>query len=144
VIDGVDLELTGVTRKVAAEKIQTILGRDNMVLLSPLGFSPTGEAFNLTMEDVACSTAIALHADKLIFITETADDDRRRRRRDPRTVLAPGRSRAAGRLPAGDAAFYLQHASRPATTASTAPTSCPSTWTARPCSSCSPTMAWAP
>eukprot|EP01035_Chromulina_nebulosa_P052206 gene52206-71173_t len=40
-------------------------------LLSPLGFSPTGETFNLTMEDVACSAAIALHADKLIFITET-------------------------------------------------------------------------
>lgn len=71
VIDGVDLELTGVTRKVDAETIHSILGSDGLVLLSPLGFSPTGEAFNLTMEDVACSTAIALHADKLIFITET-------------------------------------------------------------------------
>jgi amino-acid N-acetyltransferase len=40
------------------------------VLLSPFGFSPTGEAFNLTMEDVATSTAIALHADKLLFVTE--------------------------------------------------------------------------
>ena len=41
-----------------------------MVLLSPFGFSPTGEAFNLTMEDVATSTAIALQADKLLFVTE--------------------------------------------------------------------------
>jgi amino-acid N-acetyltransferase len=40
------------------------------VLLSPFGFSPTGEAFNLTMEDVATSTAIALQADKLLFLTE--------------------------------------------------------------------------
>jgi len=71
VIDGVDLELTGVTRKVDAETIHSILGSDGLVLLSPLGFSPTGEAFNLTMEDVACSAAIALHADKLVFITET-------------------------------------------------------------------------
>ena len=34
--------------------------------------SPTGEAFNLTMEDVATSTAIALQADKLVFVCESA------------------------------------------------------------------------
>ncbi|TWI62120.1 N-acetylglutamate synthase [Pseudoduganella lurida] len=71
VIDGTDLELTGITRKVDAETIHSILGAGSLILLSPLGFSPTGEAFNLTMEDVAVSAAIALHADKLIFITET-------------------------------------------------------------------------
>jgi amino-acid N-acetyltransferase len=71
VLDGVDLELTGVTRKIAAESIHPILAAGGLVLLSPLGFSPTGEVFNLTMEDVATSAAIALHADKLIFITET-------------------------------------------------------------------------
>jgi amino-acid N-acetyltransferase len=42
------------------------------VLISPLGFSPTGDVFNCTLEDVATSTAIALQADKLIFLTETA------------------------------------------------------------------------
>ena len=71
VIDGVDLELTGVARKVAYETIHPILNTGALVLLSPLGFSPTGEMFNLTMEDVAVSAAIALRADKLIFITET-------------------------------------------------------------------------
>ncbi|NGX95786.1 MAG: amino-acid N-acetyltransferase, partial [Candidatus Afipia apatlaquensis] len=39
-------------------------------LLSPFGFSPTGEAFNLTMEEVATSVAAELQADKLIFVTE--------------------------------------------------------------------------
>jgi amino-acid N-acetyltransferase len=72
VIDGVDLELTGVARKIAYETIHPILNTGALVLLSPLGFSPTGEMFNLTMEDVAVSAAIALRADKLIFITETA------------------------------------------------------------------------
>jgi amino-acid N-acetyltransferase len=71
IVDGVDLELTGVTRKVAYETIHPILNAGGLVLLSPLGFSPTGEVFNLTMEDVAVSAAIALRADKLIFITET-------------------------------------------------------------------------
>jgi len=42
-----------------------------MVLLSPLGYSPTGEAFNLSLEDVAVSTAIALDADKLIFLMDS-------------------------------------------------------------------------
>jgi amino-acid N-acetyltransferase len=71
IIDGVDLEHTGITRKIAAETIHSVLGTGGLVMLSPLGFSPTGEVFNLTMEDVATAAAIALHADKLIFITET-------------------------------------------------------------------------
>lgn len=71
IIDGVDHELTGITRKIAQETIHPILSAGGLVLLSPLGFSPTGEVFNLTMEDVAVSAAVALRADKLIFITET-------------------------------------------------------------------------
>lgn len=71
VIDGVDMELTGKTRRIAHETIESILEANAIVLLSPLGFSQTGEAFNLTMEDVAVSAAVSLHAEKLIFITET-------------------------------------------------------------------------
>src|SRR5690606_14016058 len=43
IIDGVDYELTGVTRKIASEAIHPILHAGGLVLLSPLGFSPTGE-----------------------------------------------------------------------------------------------------
>jgi len=110
VIDGVDLELTGMTRKVAAETIHAILATDSVVLLSPLGFSPTGEVFNLTMEDVAVSAAVALHADKIIFITETpmmldeaGVEIRELSSHQAEAVLG------AGFLPP-DAAFYLQHA----------------------------------
>lgn len=70
IIDGVDHELTGVARKIAYETIHPILSAGGLVLLSPLGFSPTGEVFNLAMEDVAVAAATALRADKLIFITE--------------------------------------------------------------------------
>ena len=69
IIEGVDLELTGVTRKIAHEAIHPILHAGGLVLLSPLGFSPTGEVFNLAMEDVAVAAAIALRADKLIFLS---------------------------------------------------------------------------
>lgn len=71
IIDGIDLEHTGVARKIAYETIHPILDNGGLVLLSPLGFSPTGEVFNLAMEDVAVAAAASLRADKLIFVTET-------------------------------------------------------------------------
>jgi amino-acid N-acetyltransferase len=43
-----------------------------LALISPLGYSPTGEIFNLTLENVAAEAAIALKAEKLIFLMDTA------------------------------------------------------------------------
>lgn len=67
VLDGVDHALTGRVRKVNATAIQQHLDRNNIVLVSNLGYSPTGEVFNLSAEDVATETAIALNAEKLIL-----------------------------------------------------------------------------
>ena len=71
VINGVDLMYTGSVRKVDVAAIRDRLEFNEVVLLSPLGYSPTGEVFNLTLEDVATTTAIALDADKLIFLMDT-------------------------------------------------------------------------
>lgn len=68
IVDGIDLQHTGVVRKVDVEALRASLDSGNVVLLPPLGFSPTGEAFNLTMQDVAAGAAIALKADKLVLI----------------------------------------------------------------------------
>jgi amino-acid N-acetyltransferase len=70
VIHGVDLLHTGSVRKVDVVAIKDRLEHNEVVLLSPLGYSPTGEVFNLTLEEVATRTAIALDADKLIFLME--------------------------------------------------------------------------
>lgn len=67
VLDGVDHALTGVVRKVNAAAIEQHLLAHNIVLLSNLGYSPTGEVFNLSAEDVATEVAIALNAEKLIM-----------------------------------------------------------------------------
>jgi len=72
VVDGVDFGHTGEVRRIDAAGIRRRLDDHEVVLLSPIGFSPTGDVFNCTLEDVATSTAIALGADKLIFLTETA------------------------------------------------------------------------
>ena len=68
--DGVDFRHSGLVGKVDVAAITHTLDFGAMVLLSPFGFSPTGEAFNLSMEEVATSVAVAIQADKLIFLTE--------------------------------------------------------------------------
>ncbi|MFZ5509816.1 MAG: amino-acid N-acetyltransferase [Pseudomonadota bacterium] len=71
VVDGIDYQYTGAVRKVAADSIRAALDDQDVVLISPLGVSPTGEIFNLAMEEVAEAVAIALRADKLIFLGPT-------------------------------------------------------------------------
>ncbi len=70
VLDGIDHLHTGKPRKIDSQAILQQLDAGCVVLLSPLGYSPTGEVFNLSAEDVAVAAAAALHADKLIFLME--------------------------------------------------------------------------
>ncbi len=71
VIDGVDLLHTGEVRKIDAAAIRRRLDQHDIVLLSPIGYSPTGEIFNLSLEDVATQAAAELAADKLVFLMDT-------------------------------------------------------------------------
>lgn len=78
--DGIDYQHTGEVRRIDGEAIQKQLHDGAIVLLSPIGYSPTGETFNLMAEDVATATAMQLHAEKLIFLTDAkgVTDSRRR------------------------------------------------------------------
>lgn len=78
--DGVDYLFTGEVRRVDAEAIREQLDANAVVLISPLGFSPTGESFNLASHEVACDVAIRIGADKLVgFIEGRGIVDGRRR-----------------------------------------------------------------
>jgi amino-acid N-acetyltransferase len=80
VVEGVDMQYTGEVRRVHADAVRQRLDAGELVLVSPLGYSPTGEIFNLTLEDVAAETAIAVGADKLVFLIDAAgvaDDEGR-------------------------------------------------------------------
>lgn len=68
--DGVDFLFTGEVRRVDVAAIRGQLDADAIVLVSPLGYSPTGETFNLASHDVACEVAMALGADKLVGLVE--------------------------------------------------------------------------
>ena len=119
IVDGVDFMHSGVVRRVDAVAMRRAIDIGALVLLSPFGFSPTGEAFNLTMEDVATSTAIALRADKLLFLTEVPgireNPQDAEAAIDTELALADAKRMLAA-LPAptqpSDTAFYLQHCVR--------------------------------
>lgn len=70
--DGVDFCHTGEVRRVDCDAIRARLDSGAIVLLSPMGYSPTGEVFNLSAEDVAGATAAALGADKLLCLVDGA------------------------------------------------------------------------
>lgn len=66
IIDGIDFQYTGKVRSVDANGILDLLNNEAMALVSPLGYSLTGEVFNLSFADVAIHIATAIGADKLI------------------------------------------------------------------------------
>ena len=68
--DGIDYQHTGEVRRVDTASINTQLDSGAIVLLSPVGYSPTGEVFNLSSLDVATSVATEINADKLLCLTD--------------------------------------------------------------------------
>jgi amino-acid N-acetyltransferase len=120
IVDGKDFQHSGLVRRVDAAAIQRAIDSGAVVLLSPFGFSPTGEAFNLSMEDVATSAAIALQADKLLFVCEVAgvrEDasdpdspvDTELALADAVRLLAQNKTMPAEAMQKVDVDFYLQY-----------------------------------
>lgn len=70
--DGFDYQHTGEVRRIQTDAINRQLDSGAVVLLSPVGCSPTGELFNLNSEEVASTAAIALKADKILFMGDDA------------------------------------------------------------------------
>ena len=68
--NGVDYCHTGEVRRIDGEGIKQRLDSGAITIIPPLGYSPTGEVFNLSAAEVAASVAIALNADKLISLVE--------------------------------------------------------------------------
>ena len=67
--NGVDFHHTGEVRRVDVDAIHTALDNDAIVVLPCLGYSASGEIFNLNIEHIASTVAQAIHADKLIAFT---------------------------------------------------------------------------
>ncbi|MCC6198440.1 MAG: amino-acid N-acetyltransferase [Burkholderiales bacterium] len=113
VVDGTDMQLTGEVRRIDNEAIQHRLDDGDIVLISPIGYSPTGEIFNLTVEEVATQVAVRLEATKLVFLMDT--DGVRNGRRQLLTELSTSDAEALlarGDKLAPDVRLYLPAAVR--------------------------------
>jgi len=108
--DGVDYQHTGTVRKADAQAIAGCLDAGNIVIVSPIGFSPTGEVFNLAMEDVAVATAAALRAAKLVFFSDTALADADGRMLPELSANEAERLLGRNSHLTGDTRAYLAHA----------------------------------
>lgn len=67
ILDGVDMQLAGEVRKIDLPALTEALSLQHIVALPNIGFSPTGEVFDLGVEEVATAVAIALKADKIVL-----------------------------------------------------------------------------
>ncbi len=68
ILEGVDLQFTGTVRRIDSKGIQQQMELGNVVLVNHLGYSPTGELFNLAAEEVAVAIASAIKADKMVVV----------------------------------------------------------------------------
>lgn len=68
IIAGVDHGYTGEVRRIDTASIHAQLAQGHIVLLSCLGYSPSGDIFNLESQTLASQVATALQADKLIIM----------------------------------------------------------------------------
>lgn len=80
VLDGIDFACTGVFRKLDTSAVDMHLANRDVVLIPALGYSASGEIFNLAYEELASDIAVELEADKLVFLCDEnglKDEDRR-------------------------------------------------------------------
>jgi amino-acid N-acetyltransferase len=108
--DGVDFQYTGTVRKVDAPAISGCLDAGNIAIVSPVGYSPTGEVFNLAMEDTAVATAAALRAEKLIFFSDAPVEDKEGELLPELTAQEAAELLGRGNRLTADTRLYLAHA----------------------------------
>ncbi len=108
--NGIDFQYTGAVRKVDSQAIRSCLDCGNIVIVSNVGYSPTGEVFNCTVEDVAVATAKALGADKLVYFTDSSVADKRGRALTELSAQEADKLLSGPSELSGDTRLYLQHA----------------------------------
>jgi amino-acid N-acetyltransferase len=110
VVDGIDYQYTGSIRKIDAQAISGCLDAGNIAIVSPVGYSPTGEVFNLAMEDAAVAAATALRAEKLVFFSDAPVEDKKGKLLPELTAQEAVDLLAQGSRLTSDTSLYLAHA----------------------------------
>ncbi|KAL7522584.1 hypothetical protein ACHAWX_007290 [Stephanocyclus meneghinianus] len=69
VVDGIDYQLTGYPVNLQVDKIHRLHSRNDVILLTPLGFTKDGDALNVHSEALAAFTAGELKASKVVYFS---------------------------------------------------------------------------
>lgn len=67
---GIDFKLTGEVRRIEVDNFRKRLDSGDIVLLTSLGYSNSGEVFNVPSESLAAECAAKLQASKIVYFTE--------------------------------------------------------------------------
>lgn len=68
--DGKDIGYVGEVEKVNTELLETLMERDFIPVIAPIGLSDKYEPYNINADDAACGVAKAMNAEKLAFLTD--------------------------------------------------------------------------
>ncbi|RMD56627.1 MAG: amino-acid N-acetyltransferase [Nitrospirae bacterium] len=71
VIDGVDYRFMGSVRSIDRDAVYKHIELGEVVLLSPIGYSITGEVFSIPYTDIALHASTLLKSNKLIFMVDS-------------------------------------------------------------------------
>ena len=67
----VDIGYVGKTKKVDIRILEDLISRDYVPVIAPIGVGDDGESYNINADYVAADIAGALHAEKLLLLTDT-------------------------------------------------------------------------
>ena len=70
--DGRDLGMVGEVTSVNHELLEVLLQKDYVPIVSPVGLGDDGEGYNINADTAAAEIAVALHAEKLIYLSDVA------------------------------------------------------------------------
>ncbi len=68
--DGRDLGMVGEVESVNADLLETLLDKAYVPVISPIGMGEDGQAYNINADTAAAAIAVALEAEKLIYLTD--------------------------------------------------------------------------
>ncbi|MFZ5974090.1 MAG: acetylglutamate kinase [Bacillota bacterium] len=84
-MDGEDLGFVGNIESINTNVIKLLTDDEFIPVIAPIGVDENGESYNINADTVAGELAAALHAEKLIFLTDI--DGIRTERDDPSTLI---------------------------------------------------------
>ena len=69
-LDGEDIGFVGNIDEVTPKVLFDLLEKDFLPIVCPIGFDNSFQSYNINADDAACAIARAVHAEKLVFLTD--------------------------------------------------------------------------